>query len=142
MAASELRAKGFNDAFYRALGLDSNNSNNHKLGLTSAEGTALIKLERDFLSVGSELVKNVAELTREITNAAVLDEMESMGVEAGVLDAIIDAEVIGEDATSVTDAQKDFFGIGTSSEEEEKTNDNNNNKKKDNKNKSKQVYVQ
>ena len=148
LAASELRAKGFNDAFYRALGLDSNNSNNHNLGLTSAEGTALIKLERDFLSVGSELVKNVAELTREITNAAVLDEMESMGVEAGVLDAIIDAEVIWEDATSVTDAQKDFFGIGTSSEEEEQTDDKNNNnknnnnnnkKKKDNKNKSKQA---
>ena len=96
--------------------------------------------------MGSELVKNVAELTREITNAAVLDEMESMGVEAGVLDAIIDAELIGEDATSVTDAQKDFFGIGTSSEEEEQTDDKNNNnnnnnnkKKKDNKNKSKQA---
>ena len=57
LAASELRAKGFNDAFYRALGLDSNNSNNQNLGLTSAEGTALIKLERDFLSVGSELVR-------------------------------------------------------------------------------------
>jgi signal peptide peptidase SppA len=45
----------------------------------------------------------VAELTRAITNAAVLLEMEEMGVEAGVLDAIIDVEVVnGTDAASST----------------------------------------
>ena len=133
VAASELRSKGFENAFHRALGITNNNNgdgeSNH-LGLTSSEGTALIKLERDFLSAGSELVANVAKLTREITNAAVLEEMEAMGVEGGVLDAIIDAEVV-DDVT--TDAQKNFFGITDDDEtagSNEKKKDDDNNKKK------------
>lgn len=100
-AASELRRKGFEDALVRALGVPSGGN----VGLTSAEGTALLKLERDFLAEGSQLLKDVAELSREITNAAVIDELDAMGVEAGVLDAIvekkndtvIDAEVVGDE---------------------------------------------
>ena len=119
LAASELRGKGFDTAFYRALGIsDSDGSKLH--GLTQGEGTALLKLERDFLSTGSELVKTVAELSREITNAAVLEEMQEMGVEAGVLDAIIVNDV--EDA-EVTDAQKDFFAIEESKDDDKKKKD-------------------
>jgi len=126
-AASELRAKGFEDALWRALGISSDGHGNIALdGLTAAEGTALLRLERDFLSVGAGLIKEVAELTREITNAAVLEEMEEMGVEAGVLDAmmnetVIDAEVVGKK----TPAQRLFFG---EQESEESTPSNNNDK--------------
>jgi len=120
-AASELRAKGFEDALWRALGADGNGGGALE-GLTSAEGTALITLEREFLAEAADLVKDVAELTREITNAAVLEEMEEMGVEAGVLVAlmesnatsVIDAEVVSEDggeksegeSTAAKDAKK------------------------------------
>jgi signal peptide peptidase SppA len=58
-------------------------------------------------------------MTRAITNAAVLMEMEEMGIEAGALDAIVDAEVIDDGdaaaaaAVAVTDAQRDFFGMGS-----------------------------
>ena len=115
-AAGELRAKGFDDALYRALGITgtADGSDGNALGgLTVAEGTALLTLERDFLSVGSELIKAVADLTREVTNAAVLDEMEELGFEAGVLDAekndtvIIDAEVVDEDKKKDDDEKKD-----------------------------------
>ena len=115
LAASELRGKGFDTAFYRALGITS--SDGSLYGLTQGEGTALLKLERDFLSTGSELVKTVAELSREITNAAVLEEMQEMGVEAGVLDAII---VTDDEDVEVTDAQKDFFAIEESKDEKKK----------------------
>jgi len=118
LAASELRGKGFDTAFYRALGITSSSDNGSLLhGLTQGEGTALLKLERDFLSTGSELVKTVAELSREITNAAVLEEMQEMGVEAGVLDAII---VPDDEDVEVTDAQKDFFAIEESKDDKKK----------------------
>ncbi|KAL9187158.1 hypothetical protein ACHAXT_010878 [Thalassiosira profunda] len=114
-AAGELRARGFEDALWRALGVSGEGHEGSMLaGLTQAEGTALLKLERDFLSAGAELVKEVAELTREITNAAVLEEMEDMGVEAGVLDAlvskndtVIDAEVVGEAKNDTAAATKE-----------------------------------
>jgi len=102
-AASELRAKGFDDALRRALGVDglgANTGGGALDGLTAAEGTALLTLERDFLSAGADLVRETAELTREITNAAVLEEIDEMGVEAGVLDAIVE-----ENTTSVIDAE-------------------------------------
>lgn len=128
VAASELRNKAFEVALWKALGVTSHEGSSVSGGggggvlgsaLTPSEATALITLERDFLSQGSELLDDVATLSREITNAAVLDEMEEMGVEPG----IIDAEVIvkEDDATatttagSTTDAQKDFFNITTSS---------------------------
>lgn len=111
-AASELRAKGFEDALWRALGADGNGGGALE-GLTSAEGTALITLERDFLAEAADLVKDVAELTREITNAAVLEEMEEMGVEAGVLDALMESN-----ATSVIDAEVVSEDGGEKSEEE------------------------
>merc|ERR1719253_716380 len=122
VAASELRAKGFEDALWRAMGISNGEGGDNSLlhGLTSGEGTASLKLERDFLSVGADLIKEVAELSREITNAAVLEEMEEMGVEAGVLDAVIDAELVDDDAAaSVSDAQKEFFGIGDKEEAKE-----------------------
>lgn len=124
LAASELRGKGFDTAFYRALGISSV-GNLH--GLTQGEGTALLKLERDFLSTGSELVKTVAELSREITNAAVLEEMQEMGVEAGVLDAII---VNDDEDVEITDAQKDFFAIEESKDDDKKKKDDKTKEKK------------
>jgi len=131
-AASELREKGFEDALWRALGITAGLKGDTTLdSLTPAEGTALLKLERDFLSVGGELIQEVAQLTREITNAAVLEEMEEMGVEAGVLDSIIDAEVIDGHAT-LTDAQKEFFAIkGDEGTKDEKKDEKADNKKKD-----------
>jgi len=117
LAASELRGKGFDTAFYRALGIDSSDGSSLLHGLTQGEGTALLKLERDFLSTGSELVKTVAELSREITNAAVLEEMQEMGVEPGVLDAII---VTDDEDVEITDAQKDFFAIEESKDDDKK----------------------
>ena len=125
VAASELRSKGFESALWKALGVTTHNSNSGSDGallgkLTASEATALITLERDFLSDGSELLEDVALLSREITNAAVLDEMEEMGVEPGVIDAEVvvvdddDEKKKGIDDVTTT-AQKEFFGITTSS---------------------------
>ena len=116
-AAAELRARGFEDAFRRAVGV-SGGGGTALGGLSPAEGTALLTLERDFLASGAVLVGEAASMTRAITNAAVLMEMEEMGIEAGTLDAIIDAEVIDDGdaaaaAVAVTDAQRDFFGMGS-----------------------------
>mmetsp|Transcript_9652 Transcript_9652/g.19014 ORF Transcript_9652/g.19014 Transcript_9652/m.19014 type:complete len:774 (-) Transcript_9652:165-2486(-) len=109
-AASELRKKGFESALRRAV-LGGSNSD-----LTVAEGTALLQLERDFLTEGNELLQAVADLTREITNAAVLDEMEAMGVEAGVLDAmiaandtVIDAEIVNDEKNKTEEKSDDSF---------------------------------
>jgi len=127
-AASELRAKGFEDALWRALGADGNGGGALE-GLTTAEGTALITLERDFLAEAADLVKDVAELTREITNAAVLEEMEEMGVEAGVLDAlmetnatsVIDAEVVSEDGDEKSEEEStDAKGVKKEDDEKKK----------------------
>jgi serine protease SohB len=131
VAASELRSKGFEMALWKALGIthndDSGNSGGSSLGrLTASEATALITLERDFLSEGSELLEDVAVLSREITNAAVLDEMEEMGVEPGVIDAEVivdDKKNKGGDVISTTAAQKDFFGITTSASATSSEND-------------------
>ena len=82
-AASEVRSKSFQNALGNAMG-----------ALTSAEGTALIQLERDFLREGSELVAEAAELSRLITNAAVLEEMEEMGVDVGAVDVAINVTAI------------------------------------------------
>jgi signal peptide peptidase SppA len=91
VAASELRSKAFENALGKALGVGVTSGG---LQLTFAEGTQLLQLERDFLKEGSELLGEVAEYSREITNAAVLEEMESMGVEAGVIDALVNDTVI------------------------------------------------
>eukprot|EP00985_Skeletonema_marinoi_P028065 scaffold23914_cov138-Skeletonema_marinoi.AAC.1 len=119
VAASELRSKGFESALWKALGVTASSGSGVGGGaigssLTASEATALITLERDFLSEGSELLEDVAMLSREITNAAVLDEMEEMGVEPG----IIDAEVIvkKEGGVTTTTAQKDFFNITSSTD--------------------------
>ncbi|KAL7534110.1 hypothetical protein ACHAWF_004724 [Thalassiosira exigua] len=86
-AAAELRAKGFASALERSLGV----SGHGNLGeISAAEGTALLTLERDFLAAGAELTKEAGSLAREIANAAVLEEMEAMGVEAGVIDAVVE----------------------------------------------------
>jgi len=123
VAASELRAKGFENALWRALGINgSDGAAGGALGnLTPAEGTALLTLERDFLSEGAGLVKEAAELMREITNAAVLEEMEELGFEAGVLDAIvnstvIDAEVVSKDGED----EKTEEGASTTNDDEVK----------------------
>eukprot|EP00574_Skeletonema_japonicum_P000729 CAMPEP_0201739910 /NCGR_PEP_ID=MMETSP0593-20130828/46027_1 /ASSEMBLY_ACC=CAM_ASM_000672 /TAXON_ID=267983 /ORGANISM="Skeletonema japonicum, Strain CCMP2506" /LENGTH=823 /DNA_ID=CAMNT_0048234205 /DNA_START=62 /DNA_END=2534 /DNA_ORIENTATION=- len=113
VAASELRNKGFESALWKALGVTgTNGGGGGGIGssLTASEATALITLERDFLSQGSELLEDVAMLSREITNAAVLDEMEEMGVEPGIIDAqvIVKEE---EEKKDVSDAQKEFFNI-------------------------------
>lgn len=114
VAASELRSKGFESALWKALGVTGSGSGSGKqLGstLTASEATALITLERDFLREGSELLEDVALLSREITNAAVLDEMEEMGVEPGVIDAEVIVKEEVEKGDVVTDAQKVFFNI-------------------------------
>jgi signal peptide peptidase SppA len=125
IAASELRKRGFEDALWRALGVSSSSSSSYPSGggvgiasgLSPAEGTALLTLERDFLSCGAELIREVGAMNRAITNAAILMEMDEMGIEAGSLDAIIDAEMIDDagraaSAVALTDAQKDFFAAG------------------------------
>ncbi|KAL7479551.1 hypothetical protein ACHAW6_015328 [Cyclotella cf. meneghiniana] len=84
-AAREVRAKNFESALSRALGAESS-----WLDLTVEEGTQLLRLERDFLKEGNDLVGRAAEYSREITNAAILEEMEAMGVECGVIDAVIE----------------------------------------------------
>jgi signal peptide peptidase SppA len=122
IAASELRNKGFMDTFVRALGITSSGSSSSSSGssngiassLTQAEGTALITLERDFLLKGSDLVNEVSSLMRAITNAAIVLEMEDMGIEPGLLDVLyVDAEIVPNDdgKDKLTLAQKDFFGI-------------------------------
>eukprot|EP00956_Cyclotella_meneghiniana_P034017 scaffold100940_cov76-Cyclotella_meneghiniana.AAC.1 len=96
-AATEIREKSFENALGKALGISSSS----QLQLTLAEGTQLLELEKNFLKEGSELLAEVAELSREITNDAVLEEMESMGVEAGdidskVNDTVVDAVIEGK----------------------------------------------
>ena len=147
IAASELRNKGFMDTFVRALGITSSGSSSSSSSgiattLTQAEGTALITLERDFLLKGSELVNEVSSLMRAITNAAIVLEMEDMGIEPGSLDvSYVDAEIIanGDDKDKkLTFAQKDFFGIArtnidttelTTTKKDDKSHSSNSNKK-------------
>ena len=85
-AAVEVRAKNFENALTRALGVEGSAF----LQLSTEEGTQLLRLERDFLKEGNDLVGRAAEYSREITNAAILEEMEAMGVECGVIDAVIE----------------------------------------------------
>lgn len=132
VAASELRAKGFEDALWRAIGITTATSSSsssssgvgeHRItdGLTPSEGTALIQLERDFLKAGADLIRQVSELTRGITNAAILMEMEEMGVEAGVLDAIVvDAEIVNATKNNATMNDMVVTVAGDSSKEEKK----------------------
>lgn len=101
-AATEIREKSFENALGKALGISSSS----QLQLTLAEGTQLLELEKNFLKEGSELLADVAELSREITNAAVLEEMESMGVEAGDIDSKVNETVVDaviEDKTTIID---------------------------------------
>ena len=126
-AASELRRSGFEDALFRSLGLDGASSGGGG-GLAPSEMTSLVRLERDFLASGAGLVDDAAVLSREIANAAVLDEMDAMGVDAGVLDVaknatVIDAELVADDdgrRSVVTDAQRSFFGVKDDKKKEEK----------------------
>lgn len=118
IAASELRASGFQDALYKAVGISSSSPSimNAAGGLTLAESTALLTLERDFLTSGSKLVSDVAALNRAIMNAAIVFEMDDMGIAPGSLDKIIEAEIVNDHDQSTemvptTIAQKDFFGI-------------------------------
>ena len=143
IAASELRNKGFMDTFVRALGITSSGSSSSSgiaTSLTQAEGTALITLERDFLLKGSELVNEASSLMRAITNAAIVLEMEDMGIEPGLLDVLyVDAEIIMDDVKDkLTLAQKDFFGIAktnidttelTTTKKDDKSHSSNSNKK-------------
>ena len=142
IAASELRNKGFMDTFVRALGITSSGSSSSSsssgiaTSLTQAEGTALITLERDFLLKGSELVNEASSLMRAITNAAIVLEMEDMGIEPGSIDAEIIVD--GDDKDKLTLAQKDFFGIAktnidttelTTTKKDDKSHSSNSNKK-------------
>ena len=117
VAASELRSKGFESALWKALGITDGSDDGALGSLTASEATALITLERDFLRDGSELLEDVATLSREITNAAVLDEMEEMGVEPGVIDAEVVVIVHNNSSSGVvnTEAQREFFNITSSS---------------------------
>jgi serine protease SohB len=111
VAAAELRSKSFENALGKALGVTSTFG---ELKLSSGEGTQLLQLERDFLKEGNELLAEAAYLSREITNAAVLEEMESMGVDAGVIDAIVNETVI--DAV-IEDKKTDVEGESSEKEE-------------------------
>ena len=125
VAAAELRSKGFESALWKSLGITTTDndgtsttttSSTSSLGkLSPSEATALITLERDFLREGSELLEDVALLSREIVNAAVLDEMDEMGVEPGVIDAeiVVNESSNGDGKVVVTAAQKEFFDITT-----------------------------
>jgi len=133
VAASELRSKGFESALWKALGVTASDGSvgGGAIGssLTASEATALITLERDFLSEGSELLEDVAMLSREITNAAVLDEMEEMGVEPGIIDAEVIVKKEGG-VTATTTAQKEFFNITSSTTDATAAAENDDKKKK------------
>jgi hypothetical protein len=138
VAAAELRSKGFESALWKSLGITTSDNGtttaSTSLGkLSPSEATALLTLERDFLREGSELLEDVALLSREIVNAAVLDEMDEMGVEPGVIDAeIVVNENSGDDSGEVvvTAAQKEFFDITTTTATDEKKKGSDNDKKK------------
>ena len=104
---SRLRAWEFEDALGRALGVDGGGALS---ALTPREGTALLRLEHDFLRWGAGLVREAAQLTLDITNATVLEKMAKMGVEAVALDsivkrnetaAVIDAKVMESESETV-----------------------------------------
>jgi hypothetical protein len=136
VAAAELRSKGFESALWKSLGITTDgattSASTSSLGkLSPSEATALITLERDFLREGSELLEDVALLSREIVNAAVLDEMDEMGVEPGVIDAeIVVNESFDGAEVVVTAAQKEFFDITTTANDEKKKGSDNDKKKK------------
>mmetsp|Transcript_34653 Transcript_34653/g.78077 ORF Transcript_34653/g.78077 Transcript_34653/m.78077 type:complete len:726 (-) Transcript_34653:45-2222(-) len=109
-AAAELRSKGFEEALFRSVGVVDGDG---KLSL--AEGTALLRLERDFLSKGSELLRAVGEMQRTITNYAVVEELKDMGAEPGDIDVLMNETVIdAEIVDGLTQSQKDFFNITSS----------------------------
>ena len=125
-AAAELRSKGFEEALYRSVGaVDGHNK------LSLAEGTALLRLERDFLSKGSELLKAVGEMQRTITNYAVVEELKDMGSGPGAIDVqlnetVIDAEII----EGLSQTQKDFFNMTSSADDKTKESKKGGSKKK------------
>ena len=80
LAAAKLRSANFDRALSRSIasGLTP---------LTAGEKTDLIRVEKELLTVGGQLVAEMVSLQRKMTDTVVTEEMKSMGVEVGELDA-------------------------------------------------------
>lgn len=80
LAAAKLRSANFDRALSRSIasGLTP---------LTPGEKTDLIRVEKELLTVGGQFVAEMASLQRKMTDTVVTEEMKSMGVEVGEVDA-------------------------------------------------------
>ena len=80
LAAAQLRSANFDRALSRSIasGLTP---------LSPGEKTDLIRLEKELLTLGGRLVAETVSLQRKMTDSVITDEMKSMSVEVGELDA-------------------------------------------------------
>ena len=80
LAAAQIRSANFDRALSRSIasGLTP---------LSPGEKTDLIRLEKELLTLGGRLVAETVSLQRKMTDSVITDEMKSMSVEVGELDA-------------------------------------------------------
>ena len=80
LAAAQQRSANFDRALSRSIasGLTP---------LSPGEKTDLIRLEKELLTLGGRLVAETVSLQRKMTDSVITDEMKSMSVEVGELDA-------------------------------------------------------
>jgi hypothetical protein len=90
-AAAKYRSRAFDSALQRSF--DSSVSE-----LTSAQKSDLLVEEKEFLKQGSDMLNSINELQRLLTDLVIRDEMKSMDVEVGEVDAY------GEDGKKILDA--------------------------------------
>jgi len=101
-AAAKYRSQSFDSAIQRSF--DSTIDE-----LNPAQKLDLLTEEKAFLQQGSNLLNNINELQRKLTEIIISEEMKSMDVEIGEVDAygrdgkeIIDATIVEKDGLGVT----------------------------------------
>lgn len=90
-AAAKYRSRAFDSALQRSF--DSSISE-----LNSAQKSDLLVEEKEFLKQGSDMLNSINELQRQLTELVISEEMRSMDVEIGEVDAY------GEDGKKILDA--------------------------------------
>lgn len=101
-AAARFRSQAFDSAIQRSF--DSTIDE-----LNPAQKLDLLTEEKAFLEQGSEFLNNINELQRKLTDIIISEEMKSMDVDIGEVDAygrdgkeIIDATIVEKDGVEVT----------------------------------------
>jgi hypothetical protein len=99
-AAAKFRSQAFNSALQRSF--DSSITE-----LNSAQKSDLLTEEKAFLTQGSDILNSIIELQRQLTELVISEEMKSMDVDLGEVDAydkdgkkIVDATIVKEEKDS------------------------------------------